>query len=74
VKTRSFSDGLAAVQAGNGLWGYMDKNGIERISPQFTLAWSFGEGVAAAYHDGKCGFIDLTGAVVFHFGLTNAEE
>jgi hypothetical protein len=67
IQTRSFSGGLAAVQTDNELWGYVDKDGKERIPAQFTLAWDFYEKVAAVYRGDRCGFIDEAGLEVVPF-------
>ena len=66
-EVQAFSEGLAAVQATSGLWGFVDKNGVETIKPQFSLAWSFSEHVAPVYRGKKCGFIDANGTTVVPF-------
>ncbi|MEO8027062.1 MAG: WG repeat-containing protein, partial [Bryobacteraceae bacterium] len=43
-----FSEGVAAVQASNRAWTYIDKQGTQLIEPRFELAYSFSDGVAAA--------------------------
>src|SRR5580704_4848150 len=67
IQTRSFSGGLAAVRTDNELWDYVDKDGKERIPPQFTLAWDFYEKAAAVYRGDRCGFIDEAGLEVVPF-------
>ena len=41
----------------NGLYGFVDQNGTEVITPQFTNAHDFSEGLAAVQLDGQWGFI-----------------
>ena len=45
-------------------YGYMDKAGALRITPQFDRATSFEEGLAAVQINEKCGCIDRTGKLV----------
>ena len=65
-----FSEGLAAVQAGDAdgrlRYGYIDKTGRMAIAPQFTAAAKFSQGRAAVQLDssGLYGYIDRAGAVV----------
>jgi len=61
-----FSDeGLARFQdRENGLWGYVDKNGLEVISAQYIDANNFSEGLAAVKVDGLFGFVDVTAMIV----------
>jgi hypothetical protein len=44
-----------------GKWGYIDQQGNLVISPQFTSADSFSDGLAQVRVNGKYGFIDPTG-------------
>ena len=87
VKTRfvenahSFSDGLAAFQAGTDYtygqskWGYLDKSGKWAIEPQFDIATDFSEDLAAVcfgvqgHTRGQWGYIDKQGKLVIpgHF-------
>jgi glucan-binding YG repeat protein len=65
--------GLAAVKFDNDKWGYVDKTGKVVINPQFDLASSFEEGLAAVNTgyamgnanyprlNGKWGYLDKTG-------------
>jgi hypothetical protein len=66
-----FSEGLAAVQTSDGLWGYIDTTGREVVAPQFKeveggglAAGPFSDGLAAVRTDAGCGFIDQGGAWV----------
>ena len=38
-----FSEGLARVEAADGKWGYIDKEGKEVISPKYEISWYFGK-------------------------------
>lgn len=82
IKTRfvenahSFSEGLAAFQAGinytssESKWGYLDKTGNWAIQPQFDIAADFSEGLAAVSirsqqgGQDRWGYIDKTGTPV----------
>lgn len=46
IKIENFSEGLAAVQNPQGLWGYLDTNGQEVIPCQYKAADPFKEGLA----------------------------
>ena len=56
-----FSEGLAAIQDGKGLWGYIDKHGKTVIRPQFQDTHPFSEGVAAVKIDDTWEYIDKSG-------------
>jgi hypothetical protein len=76
----AFSEGFAAVQGKDGLWGYVDKAGQMVVPPRFTdvdggaqlYAYSadpspagpFSAGLAAVHTEAGWGFIDMTGAWV----------
>lgn len=47
-----------------GKWGYIDSTGKQVISPQFDLANSFSEGLAAVKVKDKCGYINKLGKSV----------
>lgn len=73
---KRFSEGLAPAGfgsygpgwAGNLKWGFVDKNGVFRIEPQFKDTLGFSEGLAAVENqDRKWGFIDKSGKVVIPF-------
>ncbi|MBX7155061.1 MAG: WG repeat-containing protein [Candidatus Kapaibacterium sp.] len=48
----------------DGLWGYINVNGVIAIQPQFHVARKFSEGLAAVRRDGYYGFIDTNGTEV----------
>ncbi len=60
-----FSEGLAAysVSDSSGMkWGFVDKTGVIKITPQFSGVGSFSNGLCpVANKDGKWGFIDESG-------------
>ena len=72
----SFSEGLAAFQAGinytygQSKWGYLDNSGNWAIQPQFDVAADFSEGLAAVSvrvqkgDRDRWGYIDKTGTLV----------
>ncbi|HNC45726.1 MAG TPA: WG repeat-containing protein, partial [Acidobacteriota bacterium] len=62
----SFSEGLAVIQfTQDGKCGYIDKSGKLVISPEFELAESFSEGLAAVRIDCNLwGYINRTGKLV----------
>lgn len=70
----SFSEGLAAVLPGNGLWGYINKKGETVIKAEYIAAGRFSDGVAvvstgkSAYDkDRLTGVIDKSGKVMIPF-------
>lgn len=76
---KSFSGGLAAVQADDGLWGFIDHGGTIRIKPQFKTAKDFSEGLAPVQlpaDPGKkvFGFVDATGTFVIAPRFENAQS
>jgi hypothetical protein len=42
---RDFSEGRAAVMVGK-KWGFIGRDGVVVIEPQYDSAWSFSEGIA----------------------------
>lgn len=48
-------------------WGYIDNNGKIIIEPQFTMAFTFSEGLAYVMTESGTGFIDETGNMVIKF-------
>lgn len=58
---RSYSEGLAAVQATNGHWGYVDEQQRWIIPPRFDDVQEFRGGRAAVRQNGKWGFINKRG-------------
>lgn len=67
---RPFSEGMAAVQADNGKWGYIDMAFIEgktdtmHIPPLFDKASKFCEGRAVVTLDNKYAVIDRNGCAI----------
>jgi hypothetical protein len=60
-----FSESLAAVQAVNGKYGYVNTRGQTAISPAFTSAGKFSEGLAAVFFSsGSSGYINRNGQTV----------
>ena len=59
-----FSQGLAPVYDGSGLWGYLDRTGNVAIKPQYAWAEPFSEGLGVVKLDGKYGAIDKAGNLV----------
>lgn len=60
-EARSFSEGLAPVQASNGRWGFINANNQVVISPRFEDAKEFKDGRAAVKMNGKWGYINKRG-------------
>ena len=58
---RSYSEGLVAVQASNGRWGYINEAQHWVIQPRFEDAKEFQGGRAAVRQNGKWGFINKRG-------------
>lgn len=58
---RSYSEGLAPVQASNGRWGYVNERQQWVIEQRFEDAREFHGGRAAVRQNGKWGFINKRG-------------
>lgn len=58
---RSFSEGLAPVQASGGRWGYINTQNQWVVQPKFEDAQEFKDGRAAVKLNGKWGFINKLG-------------
>lgn len=58
---RSFSEGVAPVQAHNGRWGYINNKNQWIIPARFEDAKDFKDGRAAVKSNGKWGFINKRG-------------
>lgn len=58
---RSFSEGMAPVQAANGRWGFINEHQEWVIEPRFEDAREFQAGKAAVRQTGKWGFINRKG-------------
>lgn len=76
-ETKSFSNGLAAVQChqwnssllpptkiGSATWGFIDKDGKWQAEPIYNDVDSYSEGLSAVSLCGKIGYIDKTGRFV----------
>jgi WG containing repeat len=63
-----FSKGLAAVVGPNGKWGYIDRTGGFAIPPIYSFAFGFGDGLALVLTESDTGYIDRSGAFVWHSG------
>lgn len=58
-----YEDGLAAVKS-DGLWGYINKEGVQVLPPAYEQAKSFSNGLAGVSADGLWGFLDESGRIV----------
>ena len=67
----SFSEGRLAVRR-NGLWGYVNRDGLEVIPCRFKEANNFSMGMAAAKLGRLWGFIDKQGNVEIDFSYKQA--
>lgn len=59
-----FSEGLAAVQSQEHLWGYIDTTGEIVIPCEYTYAGIFSDGVACVRKDCKYGSINTSGQII----------
>ena len=62
----AFKDGRLAVKR-NGLWGFVDQDGVEVIPCRFRRVNPFSEGYATVQHKRQWGVIDREGKVVVEF-------
>jgi hypothetical protein len=71
-----FFEGLAAVQNTNGLWGFIDKSGIEVIPFIHTKRpWPFHSGLSRVENkEGRVGFIDKSGKSIIPFNYGYASN
>lgn len=63
-KCEHFHDGMAKVQNWKGLYGFINREGIEVIPCQFDSAEDFSDGLATVLIKDKWGFIDKSGKMV----------
>lgn len=71
-RNSQFSEGLAAVRAADGKFGYINRSGEVVIPPQFLYARPFSEGLAAVANEQLAfGYIDPRGKVVIPLTLQN---
>ncbi|MGC1525467.1 MAG: WG repeat-containing protein [Phormidesmis sp.] len=71
---RDFSEGLAAFATASGQWGFLDKTGTVAISPQFSDAQPFVNGLARVQQNGRFGFINQSGQVIIPIQYEAAHE
>lgn len=75
-KVRIFSEGLSAfnIMEDNGQkWGFVNKEGVVKINPQFSEVGDFSNGKCAVKNeDGEYGYIDKTGKIIISHQFTNA--
>lgn len=73
---RVFKNGLFRVKeiSENNYFGYMDKKGELKITPQFDLAFDFEDGIAMVRKDNLYGFIDTTGNYIITPVYQNAQK
>jgi hypothetical protein len=76
---RIFKNGLAAFSISmdslNQKWGFVDKNGTVKISPQYSTVRNFSDGkCAVANAAGEWGYIDATGKQIINYQYTNAGD
>lgn len=64
LKIGSFSEGMAAVQNSEGLWGYIDGSGEIVIPCEWEDAGEFKDGIASVRKDWKYGCINTSGQLV----------
>ena len=74
---RIFKNGLAAfsvcVDSVNVKWGFVYKNGMVRIKPQYSAVGNYSDGkCAVANSAGECGYIDQEGKVIINLQFTSA--
>lgn len=73
MASSGFHDGLSLYPQ-DGQWGYIDKDGVVVVEPQFDLALPFTDGLAAVETGGLWGFIDKTGSVAIEPQFDDAES
>lgn len=79
VSPRGFSEGLISFvqfddKSGQGLHGFLDKNGVVVIKPRFQFVKNFSEGLTPAEFNRKYGYIDPSGNFVIKPQFDNAES
>ncbi len=67
------NEGYAAVRNQEGLWGFIDSYGKERIPFRWESALSFSSNLAAVCKDGLWGYINTEGELVIDYQFTEAE-
>lgn len=61
-----------AIIVKNGLYGYIDTKGMEKIPCKYLYAWRFSENLAAVSSENGSGYIDKYGKIVIPFNYSNA--
>lgn len=79
VSLDGFSEGLISFYQFNdktsqGLYGFLDKNGVVAIKPRFQDVENFSEGLALVKFREKLGFIDSSGTFLIKPQFDNAES
>lgn len=70
----AFANGLMPVRWRDG-WGYINLNGKKLPGPLYRTADAFSEGKArVSFYDGRTGFIDTTGKVLFYTSRSVSRE
>jgi hypothetical protein len=74
-----FKDGLAAYsevsEDGKILWGFVGKEGLVKINPQFSLTGNFSNGKCAVRNEqGKWGYINKEGKIIINYQFDDARE
>lgn len=59
-----FCEGVAAVSY-DGLWGFIDLNGLWEILPLYERAWSYNNGLALVSYEGALMYIDHEGNIIW---------
>ena len=70
----NFSNGLAAVKASTGLWGFVNHQGIYVAQPIFDNVLPFSEGLAAVKKDELWGYINTKGSWAFATQFVNSNS
>ncbi len=58
----------------NGLYGFMDRMGVEKIATKFNQLGFFYEGLATAVNEERYGYVDKLGSVVIPFRFESASD
>ena len=73
LESQPFNSGLMKYKIpGENKYGFCNMKGEMVISPQYSLAFSFTEGLAYVIKNGKAGYIDTKGEIVIPFNYLTA--